>query len=144
MLRFELLQSLLQGDDKPLPKKNSCAAPRGGLDGRFHACAALAAAAKTARRDALAQVCGQFCRNKPAFCLPYDEHSCFLLLDLSAISSESAQLDWVRAFAEGLYGCIDEYLNVRPRLGVSAVQAGADRLHAAVRQARTAMQHTLL
>lgn len=143
MLRFELLQSLLQGDDKPLSEKEQLRRCReAGLDGRFHACAALAAAAGTARRDALAQVCGQFCRNKPAFCLPYDEHSCFLLLDLSAISSESAQLDWVRAFAEGLYGCIDEYLNVRPRLGVSAVQADADRLHAAVGQARTAMEHT--
>lgn len=138
MLRFEFLQGLMQ--DTPLPEEEQLRRCReAGLDGRFHVCAALAAAAETARRDALVQVCGQFCRNKPAYCLPCDEHSCFILLDLSAISAENAQLDWIRSFAEGLYACIDEYLNVRPCLGVSTVQAGMTGLHQAVCQARTAI-----
>ncbi|MGN1008271.1 MAG: response regulator, partial [Butyricicoccus sp.] len=138
MLRFEFLQGLLQ--DAPLSEEEQLRRCReAGLEGRFHACAALAAAAETARRDALVQVCGQFCRSKPAYCLPYDEHTCFIVLDLSPIASEAARLDWVRSFSEGLYSCIDEYLNVRPCQGVSTIQAGMAGLRQAVCQARTAI-----
>ncbi|MBS7225159.1 MAG: response regulator [Clostridiaceae bacterium] len=139
MLRFELLQSLLH--NAPAEEELLHSFREAGLDGSFHICAALAVSAETARHDALAQVCGQFCRNKPAFCLPYDDHACFLLLDLSSISPDSTQTDWVHTFVKGLYNCINEYLNVQPCLGVSTVHAGIIESHQAVSEARIALDH---
>ena len=139
MLRFELLQSLLH--NAPAEEELLHSFREAGLDGSFHICAALAVSAETARHDALAQVCGQFCRNKPAFCLPYEDHACFLLLDLSAISPDNTQTDWVRTFVKGLYNCINEYLNVQPCLGVSTVHSGIIELHQAVSEARLALDH---
>lgn len=140
LLRFELLQSLLQ---EPLPAEEQARRLREvGVDSRFYTCAALAVTAKVAKSGALSQVCVQFCRNKPAFCLSYDDNTCYILLDLSAIASEPAQCDWANAFAEALDRCIREYLNVCPGLGVSAVQSSAVGLHEAVCQARSAMAYT--
>lgn len=136
MLRFELLQNLLHSapeEGELLPRFREA-----GLDASFHTCAALAVSAETARRNALAQVCGQFCRNKPAFCLPYDEHACFILLDLSP---DNTQMDWVYTFAEGLHHCIHEYLNVTPSLGISTIHSGILELHQAVSEAHTALDH---
>lgn len=129
MLRYELLLRLIHDETVP----DLAAQLRdAGIDGRFVAAAAIAVSADAVRRDALVQVCGQFCRNKPAYCLPYDETSCCMLLDLSAISGTAAQTDWMRAFSSGLYRCIQEYLNVQPRMGLSLPCTGEQALHQAV------------
>lgn len=133
MLRFELLQSLLH-EDAPagslLPRLRDA-----GVEGRFLSAAAAAVSADTVRRDALSQVCEQFCRNKPAFCLPCGDEACCVLLDLGGIAGEDSQAGWLHAFAQGLYRCIDEYLNTKPRLGVSTVCTGETALRDAVRSA---------
>lgn len=130
MLRYELLQSLLH--EQPAAEELAPRLRDAGIEGRFQTAAALAVSADAVRRDALGQVCGQFCRNKPAFCLPFDETSCCVLLDLSAISGLAAQSDWMHSFARELARCISEYLNVRPCLGLSAAHTGLDGLHEAV------------
>ena len=90
MLRYELLLRLIHDEtsaDLTAQLRDA------GIDGRFVSAAAIAVSADAVRRDALVQVCGQFCRNKPAYCLPYDETSCCMLLDLSAISGTAAKTD---------------------------------------------------
>lgn len=140
MLRFELLQNLLRDEPFPLEEQRSCC-KEAGIDGSFRACAVLAVAADTVRSNALPQVCGQFCRGKPAFCLPEKENSCYILLDLSRETEENARNSWLRSFAERLYGGINEYLNVCPRMGMSDALIGEENLHQAAVQAQQAIRY---
>lgn len=138
MLRFELLQKLLHDN----AEVNVQELKEADIDSRFTAAAALAITAETVRRDALGQVCEQFCRNKTAFCLPYDEMSCCVLIDLSGVNGQEAQEDWLRAFAQGLFHCVDEYLNTKPCLSISRVYEGDNVLQNAVRGAYHAIRYS--
>lgn len=139
LLRRELVQRLIR-EPVPLEEQRKLC-HEAGLSGQYALCAAISVSAPAARRGALTQVCEQYCRGKPVACISLGADSCCLLVDLTD-AAQAAQWDWVRPFAEGLYGCVDEYLNIRPCLGVSALCKGDGGLTAALRQAEAAVHET--
>ncbi|MDF2656588.1 MAG: DNA-binding response regulator [Bacillota bacterium] len=129
----ELILDLSQRRYSKEEQQALCAAA--GIPHSFHRCAAVIASGEAAEWMIFRPVCEQYCRNKNAVCLGTYGNGALILMDLSEVHSHAEQWEAVCAFAEGVKGCIVNYLNTPAVVGVSGLNGGDGGIFHSITQA---------